>query len=115
MNRNRNRIVTVVVSLALAAVILLLSRSGISPGGERLEVLKTTIPCYLRYITQRLSVRPQRQHFKPCLDFLILIRTTGRFNLSSLFCCECVFFHFASPHSLYHRYADISTFYCILV
>ena len=44
MNRNRNRIVTVVVSLALAAVILLLSRSGISPGGERLEVLKTTIP-----------------------------------------------------------------------
>ncbi|MGO4996477.1 hypothetical protein [Oribacterium sp. Sow4_G1_1] len=43
MNRNRNRIVTVVVSLALAAVILLLSRSGISPGGERLEVLKTTI------------------------------------------------------------------------
>ena len=43
MNRNRNRIVTVVVSLALAAVILFLSRSGISPGGERLEVLKTTI------------------------------------------------------------------------
>lgn len=43
MNRNRNRIVTVVVSLALAAVILLLSRSGISPGGERLEILKPTI------------------------------------------------------------------------
>src|SRR5574344_2584772 len=101
----------------ISTVMLLCDR-----GNSFLEILSdqsadvgSMIPCYLRYITQRLSVRPQRQHFKPCLDFLILIRTTGRFNLSSLFCCECVFFHFASPHSLYHRYADISTFYCILV
>lgn len=43
MNRKRKRIVTVMVPLALAAVILLLSRSGLSPGCETLEALKITI------------------------------------------------------------------------
>ena len=68
MNRNRNRIVTVVVSLALAAVILLLSRIGISPGGERLEVLKTTIleeckptPLWCGLGTKRWSSTPEKR------------------------------------------------------